>query len=132
MTSALAKQCSTPKEIDSSLRRTEGHGRPATHTGQAYSIGEAMPDAKGNRVCFHENSLEQKAIEHPKCLARDSHTGQAYDFGIDEAMQRQDKRLHKQAANLPRMASLVERIDGVHDWGGRWTLTVEEHWLVVK
>ncbi|EAT90970.1 hypothetical protein SNOG_01321 [Parastagonospora nodorum SN15] len=82
----------------SSLRRTEGHGRPATHTGQAYSIGEAMPDAKGNRVCFHENSLEQKAIEHPKCLARDSHTGQAYDFGIDEAMQRQDKRLHKQAA----------------------------------
>ncbi|KAF2025319.1 hypothetical protein EK21DRAFT_93365 [Setomelanomma holmii] len=30
--------------------------------------------------------LEQKAIEHLKCPARDSHTGQAYDFSIGEAV----------------------------------------------
>jgi hypothetical protein len=30
--------------------------------------------------------FEQKAIEHLKCPARDSHTGQAYDFTISEAV----------------------------------------------
>lgn len=30
--------------------------------------------------------LEQKAIEHLKCPAKDSHTGQAYDFSIGESV----------------------------------------------
>jgi hypothetical protein len=30
--------------------------------------------------------LEQKAIEHLKCPAKDSHTGQSYDFSIGEAV----------------------------------------------
>lgn len=30
--------------------------------------------------------LEQKAIERLKCPAKDSHTGQAYDFSIGEAV----------------------------------------------
>lgn len=60
--------------------------------------------------------LEQKAIEHLKCPARDSHTGQAYDFTINEAvLDAKGNRVcfHKTGDFLKQAATHLRQSQGV-------------------